>query len=247
VRLDEEAAKEAFTRFLHQAGSSVVEWRSGHEPPDYFLDVEGHEFAVEVTQVMETIALQHAIVSARGVSEALSRFAQAIHDAATEAGILNGTYVIHLSPVYSLPQEGPSLQEAALSYIAQTRRETRADLQWLSQAVDGTRCAIEKISNTGALVAETVGVGPAKWGPDILDETRCLLHEAVCLKGAKLKNVQGKSILLLLDAYYYGTADDWRTAAGIVDPKPFHTIARITPNRECQVLYSQERAWVAAT
>jgi hypothetical protein len=91
-RDDEEFARETFTRFLARTGSVPPVWQDGTEPPDYFLSWQSAQYAVEVTQVMESFDVGARPLPYQGMAKALTGLTRRIQARALAAGVLHGTY-----------------------------------------------------------------------------------------------------------------------------------------------------------
>ncbi len=247
-RVDEEFAKEAFVRFLARVGGALGDWQDGSDPPDYFLSLPGHRFAVEVTQVMERFDLAVSPVPYAGMSKSLTRLTRRLQARALQEGVLRGTYVLAFKPIPNLGQQESVLTDRLLQLLSSGSQVKRDHWTPVLQGPDGPLVEIMKLTDNGATIAELVGGSGPKWGGQIVEEGSRLILEALTNKADRLRNVAGAHILLLVDAYHYAPGEIWRASIGGAASlrSSFHTIARVHAEYECQVLFSMEPAWEAA-
>jgi len=246
MRHDEEFAKEAFSRFLARVGRPFS-WRGGTEPPDYFLETDGTTFAIEITQVVEAVDVGSHTMSYHGMSAALKRLTGRLEDQAKSRGLLHGKHAIALSPIPNLAALEASITEAVLRYLADTQARDATPWTTILSSTDGDAVAIRKLSAAGATIGEMIGSG-AKWGPDVVKEANSLIHAAILSKTERLKGLAGDIVLLLVDAYHHAPRDVWQVSVAwpFFLAAPFHTIARVHSEHECQILHSRYEPWLAA-
>src|SRR5262245_40677912 len=101
-RIDEICARDAFAPHLQARGYPGAVWEPGSQPPDWYLTLTAECYAVEVTQVMETVAVGGLKLSERGLTGALNRAVADLEEEAKRAGILSGAYHIHVCPLPDL-------------------------------------------------------------------------------------------------------------------------------------------------
>jgi hypothetical protein len=121
-RRDETFAQEALTRFFAERYPRSPIWQSGSEPPDFWVYMAGRRFAVEVTQVMESLEVGSITLTGRGAIAALRRAVQQIEALARDAGLLRGFYHIHVCPLPDFRTALPELQARLFAYLSETAR-----------------------------------------------------------------------------------------------------------------------------
>jgi len=246
MRRDEQFARTCFDRHLKALGLKGVRWRKGRNPPDYYLTAGSFSFAVEVTQVMESVEVGALKVTERGALAALSALEDEIEARAREAGTLNGAYALHLSPIPNLRTARRSLILGALAYIERTRYRDTADVETLARGTRGRDISIQKIGSSTSLVGSTKSIGGAKWRVEVQRELTSLLTTAVERKVTRLRRGRIPKVLLLVDAYSYAESTDWAVCSAACRLEPFHTVARAHGNHECQLLAGREPLCQAA-
>ena len=246
MRKDEQFARSTFDRHLKALGLLNVRWRAGRNPPDYYIRAGSLSFAVEVTQIMESVDLGTHRVTERGAQAALSALEAEIEAAAREAGTLNGSYALHLSPIPNLRAARPSILRRALDYIDRTRNQETADAEVIAPSIRGRGIRIQKIQSSTTLVGSITSIGGAKWRVEVQHELTSLLTTAVDRKVTRLRRVRLPKVLLLVDAYSYAESTDWATCSAACGLEAFHTVARTHGTYECQILLGREPLCQAA-
>jgi hypothetical protein len=107
----------------------------------------------------------------------------------------------------------------------------------------GQRWTVAKVHNGGTVLTESMSLGVAKWQGEVREELMHLLAARIATKTLKSATIPGPKLLLLVDAYNYGDADDWEDVARLVSAGPFHTVARVYQEYACQVLTSMAGGW----
>ena len=243
VRHDEEFAKEAFSRFLATRYTSPSWWEPGSQPPDFWLDVGGRRFAVEVTQVMESIDVGQHTLTNQGANAALRRTVQQLEHEARTAGLLRGFYHVHVCPLPQLRSILQDLRARLFAYLQSTAALPVAAPEELWLGRDGQRWTVEKLHQERDALAESMSLGTAKWRCDILKEIRELLAASFSEKLKKTRSIQEEVILLLIDAYHYADGEGWHRAANDLNTTRFHTVARVYLDYRCQVLSTADVGW----
>jgi hypothetical protein len=80
VPRDEAFARDAFTQHLEARGYAGLLWEDGppNKCPDFFLTLDGQRYAVEVTQVVESLTLGDLIFAERGSLRPSGRLSQSL-------------------------------------------------------------------------------------------------------------------------------------------------------------------------
>jgi hypothetical protein len=243
VRIDEKFAKKAFDRFLANRACPTRHWRSGRNPPDYYLRLGTKSFAVEVTQVMTEVDVGTHKVSETGVQEALTDLVTDIEGRALKRGILKGAYVLHLCPVPRLRDIREDLIDAALRYIEQTQTDTDAPEERLTPRKEYEGIEIQKIMDAPSVLWQTYSNGDFKFYSDGFDDLTQLIIGRLRDKRRTLGRIRLPRILLLVDAYHCADSDAWSRCSKLQDLSEFHTVARVCEDFQCQVLVSRQRSW----
>ena len=239
-RRDEEFARETFHEFLQGRGEAPL-WEDGSEPPDYFLELGGQRFGVEVTQVMEEFRIGGRAQTSSAIQSFLLRVAKSIEDEARKQGILSGTYNLSAKAVENFGAIRDTVIEQALRYIERThdlraapaeRIRTVRGKSWYICKLEYPRDWVACTTTSSTNVEENSPVSVAS-----------LLRKPVEGKAKRLAAVRLPNILLLLDAFGLPSWKTWEAAAQCLDTSSFHTVARVTGNRRVQVLASREERW----
>lgn len=232
--------------------------RETDDPPDFWIQIDGKKFAVEVT----------SIVKYQGNLANCKKLKQSIQEKVQENSNLNGTYalIIKLNP--ELPKRTSSdwqgLVDKAVSFIALTKEVSSTEINYLQEDSHG-RLGIQKTSDQGMAVG-LFGFPGLKWEDKVQKELADLIQDAVTIKRSKLKNKNipqkcPDAILLLYDADGYGDTEDARKALKKVQYYDwFHSVfwaASFTdrtnklfpdnPGRKGLFLYSKEDGWCKET
>lgn len=240
-RKDEEFARLAFEYFLSNHGMSN-QWQDGRDPPDFEVTIEGVVHPVEVAQLMETVSSGETNRSERGWSAVLSKIADEVEAVMKHRGVLRGTYCIHLDPTPEPKRVFKSVFPDIECYILDTKDMDIAHPHVLWHGEDGDSWTIEKIGSIQDMVGYTMSIGRAKWSSDIERDLRQILGLELADKRDKVGGLSDV-ILLLIDAYHYAHTSDWLRVASEIDFAPFHTVARVYDDWQCQVLYSVQTSW----
>lgn len=242
MRKDEEFAKEAFSRFLKARGVGGFTWNLGSQPPDWFLELDGVRYAVEVTQVMEFLTIGERRLTERGAVEALKRFLDNTEREALKMKILHGLYCVHMTPLPDFSAITEKLQERLFAFIESTANVERTEIVKIWRGRKGQHWFVQKVRSGGAGLAETMSIGGVKWEAEISSELRGLIAAAVERKLTAAQQLDFP-VLLLVDAYHYADPKLWSSLLADMDAQPFHTIARVFSNFECQILRTNCQQW----
>jgi hypothetical protein len=228
--------------------------RADDDPPDFWVTIDGEEFAVEVA----------SIVKGQEYHATCRKLAEAIGKASKERGVLKGTYALAVMRHPTLPKRTSpkwrGLVSQANSFIGANRGAESTREARLLEDADG-HLGITKLSSQGATV-ELLGPTDGKWEDKIQDEIHELMQEAVANKRRKLekKGVPSQCpriMLLLYDAYGYGDTDDaQRALLRVHGYEWFHSVfwacsftdrpnelSPEDPGRRGTFLYSKRETW----
>jgi hypothetical protein len=244
-RPDEEYCKTVFTEFLKSVDStSQISWREpAQDPPDYYLTIDRDNFAVEVTQLMETYEVGNLKMPSVGMNHALVNFCRRLEKIATNEGLLQGSYCLHLEPIPDLKSKEEEIINKALKYMGRTRSFEIAGSEDLV-VYQHNRIAIQKYGNSANLLEWIDTSGNAKWPGDIKDDIADIFRDVMVAKKEKMINVNEDKILLLLDRYSLADNNDWKE---VVNPDlciGFHSVALIAHDATTTILHSRNNAWL---
>jgi len=185
IRKDEVFAQEALTRFLAERYPMPPIWEPGSEPPDFWVQMAGRRFAVEVTQIMESLEVGSITLTERGANAALRRAVQQLEAHARKAGLLRGFYHIHVCPVPNFRTARPEIQARLFAYLEETARVPVGEQRELWHGQHGQRWTIQKLHERSADLAESMSLGGAKWEGEVQEELRALLSCRLAEKAVK--------------------------------------------------------------
>ncbi|MCK4659661.1 MAG: hypothetical protein KAV82_09100 [Phycisphaerae bacterium] len=167
----------------------------GCEPPDFWLDVNGRRFAVEVS----TIRVEHE----KTCWESLCKLVKQIESTAILAGTLSGRYHIRASAELPRPRKARKALEAAIrEYVCETRTANSSPERelWVDGMLFGH---IRKYAAENAklhLMGGLTNTGASEH--EIRDELQRLLNERISRKRKKLADCEHPTILVLYDCYW---------------------------------------------
>jgi hypothetical protein len=224
------------------------------DPPDFWISVNGHTFAAEVTSMVTNAGYQ-----ARGVA-----LKDVVKRSMCEDIRNRGMYALFTMRQPELPKkntrEWKSLVAESLAFIRDTREVTSTHQHLLIADMNG-RLSIRKLGNDGTTIG-MVGAPGLKWQGEIQLELCELIQHAIVTKRAILEKKEvlqqcSGIILLLYDAYGYAeVADAQKSLMKTAGYDWFHSIfwaASFTdrinelspgePGRQGNFLFSKEAKW----
>ena len=245
---DEESCRSEFDDFLRKASPSVVirwhEVRQQDEPPDYYLSLDGIEYAVEVTSLMETLPVGTLLLPYVAVTRSLWDFIDQVEETAKREGYLHGAYAVgFLGPIEYFSMVKDQIRAALLNYI-----ETTQGLESAPERVvfgyGGQRCSIQKIHNAGTKI---VKAGPTnfKWEGEAAIQICSLLEERLADKCRKLRNISAPKILLLYDSYHFADKQMFKDCVTkLSDLASFHTVFVVRGSTNSFILHTLNSDWL---
>jgi hypothetical protein len=241
-RKDEEFARLAFERFLSNCGEPNQLWQDGADPPDFEVIINDVIYPVEVAQLMESVASGKRKLPERGWTSTLTKVADRVEAEMKRRGVLRGTYCLHLVPVPEPYCVLNSIFPDIERYLVTTRVKEIAQPHILWRGKDGASWSIEKNGSAQDMVGHTTSISSAKWVPEIEDDLRQILDTELADKRDKTRRMSDV-ILLFIDAYHYADPPQWCRVASEIDFAPFHTVARVHDDWQCQILHSAQSSW----
>ena len=157
-RADEEYRKDTFSIFLaDRVGHGTFAWTEvpqKQEPPDYYLALCGTRFAVEVTTLMDEVAVGGTLqMPSAGINQALTKLCKDMEGDLSKRNLLRGSYVLVLQPIEDLRNARPFIEERIVQYVERTcDNKVAAPEVLLKQGrsrLSIKRCPIDKIVFTG--------------------------------------------------------------------------------------------------
>ena len=244
-RNDEKFCRDAFDSFLSERSNTQPyfwgEILDINEPPDYLLNFHGKQYAVEVTAIVGRIHLSNKSKPSPEVFTALRYFAEKCTKEAIDKGCLKGAYVLNLMAVDEFKQATTVARPLILDYLEKTIVAKKFEEQQVFQE-RGRRWTIRKYGNRKNYLGYTLGQD-GTWEGQISKDLESLFNSRVQDKVKKLSNVTMPKILLLLDQFFLSDENEWLSL--INQPQEdFHTIARISDDGKCQILFSCESDWL---
>lgn len=221
----EELCRLRFDDFLKRIDNSVsILWSDGDEPPDYYLLLDSEKFAVEVTSLIELIAVGSVRLPTSAITDALWDVVKEAEAVAKARGWLNGAYIVGFSqPIENFRSVREQVKQGLLTYIQTTQVFEDAPEQLiLDRGHQSVR--VKKVHNE-ADVIHKVGPHQTKWEGEVAEQICGLLEERVHIKTHKLRNISLPKILLLYDGYRFADARMYRNCIpSITGLANFHSI-----------------------
>jgi hypothetical protein len=250
----EKFCKSEFGLFLKRFfASEAISWIpvcQNQEPPDYFLDLNGNRFAVEVTALIKNIPIgTHRPRSRRVLVDELEKWVDEIEQTARTANYLRGHYrVLFSSPIDNFEKVKKTIRWKLLDYIRDTQNLTHAPETSVFKK-GRQECTIEKLEYDD-YEFDTVVIGgcillDSAWLKDAVEEMCKLLKERIEEKAQLLRNVSQVKILLLDNNYVLADATRYRDCISRVPAMTsFHTIFIADHDKKSFILYSQNENWL---
>lgn len=227
------------THFRNQIPGADIQW-IGSETPDYWLTMNGEEFAVEMTQLVESYSVPaRKPITTVGFDESVERLKNYVRGLAIKLGILHGTYLLDFQPPFdSFKRCREKLVDLIIAFIKETQHHQQVRRTELSN----TPIAIYGSKDNSRINEVVYTILPhAAWEVDIVKKLQVLANEALIRKIEKLKRVQAKKILVLLNRYLMAGRDHFPVALDAAEPTllaQFHEVY-VIPSTE-EVVY---RIW----
>ncbi len=245
MRADEERCKNAFDTFLKQRyQDGDIIWTCGdrNKPPDYFLQLRGNKYAVEVTSILEKATLGNKTIDHIGIDKSVKRFIENIQKDAIKRGILKGAYIVRYKPIRDFEKQKQAIATRIRDYLRRTQNVSSAPAEDIADK-GHLRWYIYKLQSDKSYLLRTTG--DAKWGGEAEYELCNLLSKALETKVKKLKNISLPKILLLYDRFAWIDADEWsQYLAKLSYVDNFHTIFLVSDKSSNSILHSIESSWL---
>jgi hypothetical protein len=241
----EEFCKSEFHMFLKSSiDLSSITWSDGDEPPDYYVDLSGREFAVEVTTLMENFQVDARSLSRIEIITSLWNMVDAVQEEAEAQNILRGTYTVSFSrPIENFGRHRLRIKREILEYVRSTQYlENAPEIEYL---VDEIRMVSIHKNHDKSNKIVPLGPANAKWKSQAREEICQLINKCLSDKVHKLRNISLPKILLLRDAYHFADQEMHVDCTPQLALLPnFHTVFVIRNNEDGFVLHSEEANWL---
>ncbi len=243
MREDEEKCKKAFDSFLKQYyKDEAIIWDDGTDPPDYFLKLDGVEYAVEITSILEKVKLGDRIISHKEIDHSVMEFVESIKEEAIKNGVLKGAYSVFYKPIEKFGKNKHVIATRIWDYLLRTK----CDYSSPKECIFGeghNEWYIQKRHSDRDYLSRNTWV--TKWGVELVDELCDTLNETLERKTEKLSAISSPKILLILDRFAWIDAKNWfKYTEKLVNIDKFHTIYLVSDKGGNSVLYSVEKSWL---
>lgn len=246
-RKDEEIAKACFEQRLSiQIPNEKQTWTEVSqvdEPPDWFLEISGNNYAVEVTSVVDFVQNERMKKTSIDIGFGVKGFVNQVEEEARSKGILNGTYMVTLVPMKDFENIRNELKDTFLRYIAETKDDHQSERKDLGN-ISGSTISIQKVNDGSNCVLwlNFLGTKDSSEAIKMLVES---LGYALEQKARKLSHLTDPIILLLLDSFEYSFMSSWSEAFSQLSvSSSFHTICRCREGTPAAVLFTREKSWI---
>ncbi len=246
-RKDEEIAKACLEQWLSvQIPNEKQTWTEvtqADEPPDWYLEISGVNYAVEATSIVDFALNDGMKKTSIDIGFGVKGFVNQVEEEARSKGILNGTYLVTLVPMKNFENIRNELKDTFLSYIAETKDDRISEVKDLGK-ISGSNISIQKV-NVESNSIEWLNFLGTK---DSSEASKMLIESmgyALNQKAHKLSHLGYPIILLLLDSFEYSFMSNWSEAFRQLSiPSSFHTICRCRVDRPAAILFTREKSWI---
>jgi hypothetical protein len=242
---NEEFCKSKFDDFLKKtpASTSIV-WQEGDEPPDYYLSFDDARYAVEVTILMEKLAVGGSAMPKTTVMASLWDFVDEVEQTAKERNHLHGTYIVRFTkPIDNFREVKDSICTALLYYIEHTQDLDKSPGQIVFKR-GSQSCVVEKLHSRADRIHKA-GPNDSKWEGEVATEICNLLEERLANKHYKLREIALPQIVLLYDSYHFADQKMYKdTASKPLSAVTFHTVFIVQSDGDGFVLHSENMDWL---
>lgn len=238
TRWSELCARKALGRFFRAKGLPSC-WRRGSEPPDWWAEISGIRFAVEVTRVYGDI-LPAGDERGRSAAEQWSFFStlgREINQMVLEIPDA-GSHFVHMEAMRISPNERSELKARIRDYVLWHRGKPTAQ-EVLIVKKERSRVTIEKKSGEGRGVGWSYSERPGpRSGSEIGRELREIVNRAVAAKDKATAAIKEPTLLVIVDTYNWAKDMFWEELD--VGIKTFAGIFRALPCGHCHLLTQED-------
>lgn len=245
MRAEEELCRVKMDKFLHQTNfTHAISWRPGDEPPDYYLDLNGTSYAVEITRIVETVAIHGKPMSMRGVQQSQFDFIKAVERLAKRHNLLHGKYRVYMPrPIEDLKALKNDLTNKIFGYLEDTQGFDSFPPRLLFKK-GRQSCEIEKLApQPDTIYGPPLVLG--KRGGEVIDGACLAIQKALIEKRHKLRHIHLPKIIGLLDSYAFADMRDFKECISRLAPDlaDFYAVF-LVENNNLLVLASQNPDWL---
>jgi hypothetical protein len=253
-RDDEELCKSVFNTYLLTLfASEEIIWtpvKQKDEPPDFYLELAGENYAVEVTSLIEKMRMGGGIALPYfSTFFPLKQLVDEVSIRARKDDCLQGGYlVVFKEPFENFGNIKSRLEEGLLDYILKTKDEASAPESTIYKKFDRV-CTITKVHNQ----TNEVNTFWNRDGINIdgMESGIChLAKKAIQEKEHLLRNISLPKIILLYDLYGFGEYNlsshriRKRCAEALADQfRAFKAIFVIRDDKKGFVFYPEKMEW----
>ena len=207
-REDEELCRSIFdVHLLTLFEREEINWipvEKRYEPPDFYLELAGDKYAVEVTSIIEKIRIgTKGEISYLSTLFPLKELVDRVSDRAKQDGYLHGGYLVMFKdPFENFAKIKTRLETDLLEYIANTKNKNSSPELTIFEKYD-QKCTITKVHNQAnevRMLWDRGGINVDGLEADICRLVKERLHE----KEYRLRNIRLPKIILLYDLYGFG-------------------------------------------
>lgn len=234
TRWSELCARKALGGYFRAQGLPS-RWRRGSEPPDWWAEIGGSCFAVEVTRAYGEV-LPAGDERGRPAAEQWSFFStldREINQMVSEIPDA-GSHFIHLQPMRISANERGQLKAGIRDYVLRHRDKDTAQGELIAEK-EGSSVTIEKKSGEGRGVASSYSESPGpRSGSEISRELREIVSRAVTAKEKATAAINEPKILVIVDTYNWARDMFWEELD--VEGGTFSGVFRALPCGQCHLL-----------
>jgi hypothetical protein len=220
LKRQEQFCRDEFDAWLRKRDPNArIVWQDEpNDPPDFWLELDGQRYAVEVTRIINQ--------QERGDIAALWRLVDEAESEALQAGELIGTYIVVFNGhIDNLSKVRNSLKARLREFVRSTSTRNRVRLTPID--IKGrVLCSIEKLSLHRSVLAAAGGVdNSGGWEGEICQELCTILQRSLAAKSAIVSKSDDPTIVILYDLFGLATRKQFiKCLQGIPETRMFHMI-----------------------
>jgi hypothetical protein len=210
--------------------------------PDWFLNINTTEYAVEATSIVPTVKEGRRTVLEFSISAAIGDFIDAIQEQAFAEGILHGAYAIGLGPMPNNRALRARVTSSVLDFIRSTKDQPTSDLVILDHVGD-CDIIVQKLHMGLDYLAEYIDLG-TKSEAEVTEDFRAQFAASIERKSSLYQGFSRPVVLLLLDGFHIVDTRVWLEAAhSVAATSTFAAVFRIKPANPPLLLAANSRDW----
>ncbi len=202
---------------------ATLTWRRGDEPPDFWLTMEGIEYAVEVTRILNE--------QDRKITTSLWRIIKRAESKALDEGILSGTYEVEFyGPIKTFRNWDNILIDKILGIVRETGGSEYTEGEVIV-ANGQILCKIQKQNNQNALIDCIEPDNNGGWEHDVEGQLQPLLQKRIEKKSEFPRNKAIPTILILYDLFGLASRELFVNCLASVDQVRLFEIIYVVQDR----------------